>query len=144
MGLSDKFKNLAKQAQDAVAEHSDKLHGAVESVGVAVNEKTQGKYASHIAKVGEKTSSAIDKIGGTTQADQASEAASADTADTSGEPAASGTAASHAEPSAAGAEPDSPDSEPTPFTSPRSSPERAAPSEQAAPPAGEGFPSFDE
>jgi len=64
MGLTDKFKTMAKQAQDAVAEHADKLHGAVDTVGVAVNEKTQGKYANKIAKVGEKTGSAIDKLGG--------------------------------------------------------------------------------
>jgi hypothetical protein len=72
VGLSDKFKNLAKQAQDTVAANADKLHEAVDTVGVAVNEKTQGKYASKIAKVGEKTSSAIDKIGGTEAADTSS------------------------------------------------------------------------
>ena len=64
MGLTDKLKAVAKQAQDAVGEHADKLHGAVDSVGVAVNEKTQGKYAQKIAKVGEKTNEAIDKLGG--------------------------------------------------------------------------------
>jgi hypothetical protein len=128
MGLSDKFKNLAKQAQDAVAANADKLHEAVDTVGVAVNEKTQGKYATKIAKVGEKTSSAIDKIGGTEAADtppgdDASADAGAQTETTgSAEPTASETP---------GAEASSP------------SPEATA-SSPGPPPAADGFPSFDE
>jgi hypothetical protein len=75
MGLTDRLKAVAKQAQEAVGEHSDKLHEAVETVGVAVNEKTQGKYASKIAKAGEKTNEAIDKLGGSGSPDETSDAA---------------------------------------------------------------------
>ena len=70
MGLGDKFKTMAKQAQDAVAEHKDKLQETVGTVGVAVNEKTQGKYASHISKIGDKANQTIEKVGSSAQ-DQA-------------------------------------------------------------------------
>ena len=64
MGLADKFKDLAKQAQDAVAEHKDQIHDAVESVGVAADQKTQGKYSDKIAKMGQKANEAVDKFSG--------------------------------------------------------------------------------
>ena len=75
MGLGDKFKTMARQAQDAVAEHKDKLQETVETVGVAVNEKTQGKYASHIAKIGDKANQTIEKVGGDAEAQAGSETA---------------------------------------------------------------------
>ena len=77
MGLSDKFKNMAKQAQESVAANADKLHDAVENVGVAVNEQTGGKYARHIQKVGDKASGAIDKVGGQPDAASATAAPAA-------------------------------------------------------------------
>jgi MT0933-like antitoxin protein len=64
MGLGDKFKNIAKQAQDAVGEHKDQLHDAVDAVGVAADRKTRGKHTDKIAKFGQKAGDAIDKMGG--------------------------------------------------------------------------------
>jgi hypothetical protein len=64
MGFGDKFKNLARQAQDAVVEHKDQIHQAVDAVGVAADRKTKGKYTTKIAKFGEKAGEAIDKLGG--------------------------------------------------------------------------------
>ena len=148
MGLSDKFKNLAKQAQDAVADHADKLHDAVDTVGVAVNEKTQGKYASKIAKVGEKTGSTIDKLSGTEAASPAEDTATEAATDTFAEaehPASSEAATT--EPAAAGvfdssqASPTAPDvSQSAADASDTPEPATGAPT---TPPAG-GFPSFDE
>jgi hypothetical protein len=86
MGLTDRFKELAKQAQDAVAEHADKLHEAVDAAGVAANEKTQGKHASFIQKVGDKTSEAINKMAGTGESAPDSEADAAAGAEASGAP----------------------------------------------------------
>jgi hypothetical protein len=63
MGFKDRFNDLAKQAKDAVAEHQEQIHEAVEHVSVAADEKTHGKYTAKIAKVGEKASAAVDKIG---------------------------------------------------------------------------------
>jgi hypothetical protein len=134
MGLTDKLKAVAKQAQDAVGEHADKLHDAVDSVGVAVNEKTQGKYAQKIAKVGEKTNEAIDKFGGSptdTGADEdqggptRTEASSAATAEST-------SSAASRETSGAAAT-----SEPPP--APAGSPPPAA-----EPPPADGSPSFDQ
>jgi hypothetical protein len=61
MGFGDKFKNLANQAKEAVAEHAEQLHEAVETASVAVNEQTGGKYANKIMKVGQKAGDLIDK-----------------------------------------------------------------------------------
>jgi hypothetical protein len=61
MGFGDKFKNLANQAKEAVAEHADQLHEAVDAAGVAVNEQTGGKYANKIMKFGQKAGDMIDK-----------------------------------------------------------------------------------
>jgi hypothetical protein len=128
MGLSDKFKNLAKQAQDAVAEHADKLHDAVDTVGVAVNEKTQGKYASKIAKVGDKTGDAIDKFGGAEQ--QQPDAAT--------DPAPSSSAKDEAEASTPA------EAMPHESESAESEASQPAPSAATAPPPPDGFPSFDD
>lgn len=64
MGLSDKFKDIAKHAQDAVAEHKDQIHDAVDAAGVAADRKTKGKYTDKIAKYGQKAGDAVDKFGG--------------------------------------------------------------------------------
>jgi hypothetical protein len=72
MAFSDKLKNLTKQAQEAVAEHKDKIHDAVDAVSVAANEKTHGKYAAKITKFGQKASEAVEKLGGETPGEQTS------------------------------------------------------------------------
>jgi gas vesicle protein len=63
MGFGDKLKELRDQAQSAVAENKDKIQGAVATVGEVANTKTKGKYADKIAKVGEKVSSSVEKMG---------------------------------------------------------------------------------
>jgi hypothetical protein len=62
MGFGDKFKDLAKQDQDAVAEHKDEITGAVERAGVMADARTKGKYTDKIAKVGQKTGEAVEKL----------------------------------------------------------------------------------
>jgi hypothetical protein len=62
MGLGDKFKNLAKQAQDSVAEHKEQLQGAVETVSVAADRKTKGRHTDKIARMGQKASDALDRL----------------------------------------------------------------------------------
>ncbi len=64
MGLGDKFKDLAKQAQDTVAEHKEQIHDAVDAVSVAADQKTRGKYTDKIAKAGQKAGEAIEKVSG--------------------------------------------------------------------------------
>ncbi|HEX3691688.1 MAG TPA: Rv0909 family putative TA system antitoxin [Solirubrobacteraceae bacterium] len=63
MGLGDKFKNLAKQAQESVAEHKDQLHGAVDAASVAADRKTKGRHTDKIARMGQKASNALDRMG---------------------------------------------------------------------------------
>jgi hypothetical protein len=63
MGLGDKFKDLAKQAQESVAEHKEQLQGAVEAVGVAADRKTKGRHTDKIARMGQKASDALDRLG---------------------------------------------------------------------------------
>lgn len=77
MGFGDRLKDLRDQAQHAVADNKDKIQGAVQSVGEAANAKTKGKYADKIAKLGEKVSAGVEKIGG--DADQDASAAPAAT-----------------------------------------------------------------
>jgi hypothetical protein len=62
MGLGDKFKNLAKQAQDSVAEHKEQLQGAVEAVSVAADRKTKGKHTDKISRMGQKATDALDRL----------------------------------------------------------------------------------
>jgi hypothetical protein len=62
MGLGDKFKDLAKQAQGTVAEHKEQIHDAVEAASVAADRKTRGKHTDKIAKMGQKAGDAIDKF----------------------------------------------------------------------------------
>jgi hypothetical protein len=64
MGLGDKFKNLAKQAQESVAEHKDQIHEAVDAVSVAADRKTHGKHTAKIAKFGQKATDAVERLGG--------------------------------------------------------------------------------
>jgi hypothetical protein len=64
MGFGDKLKELREQAQQTVAENKDKIQGAVQTAGEAANAKTKGKYASTIAKVGEKVTTGVDKFAG--------------------------------------------------------------------------------
>ena len=68
--ISESGKNLTEQAREAVAERKDKIHGAVDAVSVAANEKTHGKYAAKIAKVGQKASEAVEKFSGEAGADE--------------------------------------------------------------------------
>lgn len=72
MGLGDKLKDLTKQAQAAVAEHSDQIHEAVDAAGVAADRKTRGKHSAKIAKVGQKAGEAIDHLAGGSEDDVAS------------------------------------------------------------------------
>jgi hypothetical protein len=67
MGLGDKFKSIAKQAQDAVVEHKDQLHDAVDAAGVVADRKTRGRHTAKIAKFGQKAGEAIDKMGSETK-----------------------------------------------------------------------------
>jgi gas vesicle protein len=62
MGFGDKLKGLREQAQQAVADNKDKIQGAVQVAGEAANTKTKGKYATKIAKVGERVSDSVDKF----------------------------------------------------------------------------------
>jgi hypothetical protein len=62
MGFGDKLKGLREQAQQTVAENKDKIQGAVQVVGEAANTKTRGKYATKIAKVGEKVTDSVEKF----------------------------------------------------------------------------------
>ena len=62
MGLGDKLKDLRKQAQDAVAEHSEQIHDAMGVAAAAVDKKTHGKHTAKIAKFGQKAVDAVDKF----------------------------------------------------------------------------------
>ena len=62
MGLGDKFKDLARQAQGAVGSTRADPRGS-RVVGVAADRKTGGKHTAKIAKMGQKAGDAIDKFG---------------------------------------------------------------------------------
>jgi gas vesicle protein len=62
MGFGDKLKGLKDQAQQAVADNKDKIQDAVQVAGQVANTKTHGKYATRIAKVGEKLETGVDKF----------------------------------------------------------------------------------
>jgi hypothetical protein len=62
MGLGDKFKNLASQAKEAVAEHKEQIHDAVDVASAAADRKTKGKYTAKIAKMNEEAGAAVDKV----------------------------------------------------------------------------------
>lgn len=62
MGFGDRLKELRDQAQQAVAENKDKIQGAVQAVGQVANERTEGRYADKIAKVGERVSEGVERL----------------------------------------------------------------------------------
>jgi hypothetical protein len=62
MGLGDRFKDMKKQAQGAVAENKEKIQEAVEVASLAADRKTRGKHTARIAKFGQKANDAVDKI----------------------------------------------------------------------------------
>jgi hypothetical protein len=64
MGFGDKFKDLAKQAQDAVAERKEQISEVVDRASVAADQRTGGKYTDKIAKVGQKAERVVEKVGG--------------------------------------------------------------------------------
>ncbi|HWC86416.1 MAG TPA: antitoxin [Solirubrobacteraceae bacterium] len=68
MAFGDKFKDLAKQAQDAVAERKEKITGAVDRAGVAADARTGGKYSDKIAKVSQKAEQVVEKLSGDREA----------------------------------------------------------------------------
>ena len=112
MGFGDKFKDLAKQAQTAVAEHKDQIAQAVDNASVVANERTHGKYADKIGKLGEKAGKAVEKLGAT-EAAAAAEAAHAPEAAAAAEAAhapeaAHAAEAAHAPEAAHAAEPTAP------------------------------------
>jgi len=74
MGFGDKLKGLRDQAQQAVAENKEKIQSAVETVGVAANEKTGGKYANKIMKVGEKVTASVEQVAAPGSDDAAAQA----------------------------------------------------------------------
>src|SRR5579872_2937316 len=96
MGFGDKLKGLKDQAQQAVAENKDKIQGAVQVVGEAANVKTRGKYATKIAKVGEKVNDGVEKFATEGSAEPSDPAA----APSANEPVAPATGSVTAEPAA--------------------------------------------
>jgi hypothetical protein len=75
MGIADKLKDLKTKAVDATAEHSDKIHEAVEKATATADERTGGKYSERIHKAGAKAGSLVDGFAGSERPD----APSADT-----------------------------------------------------------------
>lgn len=62
MGISDRLKDLKTKATDAAAEHSDKLHEAVDRVATVADERTRGKYSERIQKVGAKADGMVESF----------------------------------------------------------------------------------
>lgn len=54
MGFADKFKNLAKKAEDEAATHKDQVHKAVLKAEEAADQQTGGQYHDQILKAGQK------------------------------------------------------------------------------------------
>jgi hypothetical protein len=67
MGIADRLKDLKTKAVDATAEHSDKIHEAVEKVAATADERTGGKYSQRIQKAGAKAGSLVDGFTGSEQ-----------------------------------------------------------------------------
>jgi antitoxin protein of toxin-antitoxin system len=126
MGFGDKFKNIASQAKEAVAEHKDQLHDALDAVSVAANEKTGGKHARSIQKLNQKASGALHKVSGSGEGEEEAQGAESSPAESS--PAASFTPPSGPPPS---------------FEDHAQEPAAPAPAPTYTPPTGDG-PSFDE
>ncbi|MDQ6805835.1 MAG: antitoxin, partial [Actinomycetota bacterium] len=62
MAFGDKFKDLAKQAQEAVAERKDQITEAVDRASALADQRTGGKYSDKIAKAGQKATGAVEKM----------------------------------------------------------------------------------
>ena len=92
MGFGDKLKDLRKQAQEAVSEHSEQLHSALDVAGAAANAKTRGKHTQRIAKFGEKASEKLDKFAAEGSEDEAVGSAAPEGAATQGDAAEGGAA----------------------------------------------------
>jgi hypothetical protein len=118
MGFGDKFKDLAKQAQEAVAERKEQITEVVDRASVAADQRTGGKYTDKIAKFGQKAEQVVEKAG----ADR----------DGSGEPADSGQ------------DTDTEAAEPSVAETPSPAPAAAEPAPAPEPPAAaDGFPAFE-
>ena len=63
MGFGDKFKDLAKQAQEAVADRKEQITEVVDRASVAADQRTGGKYTDKIAKFGQKAEQVVEKVG---------------------------------------------------------------------------------
>jgi hypothetical protein len=116
MGFGDKFKDLAKQAQEAVAERKDQIAGAVDRASVVADQRTGGKYSDKIAKAGQKATGVVEKLAGDAPAgDGQATASDEDTASGAAEPPAAETPAAETPASAA---PDAPAEPPPGSTTP--------------------------
>jgi DNA-binding protein H-NS len=62
MGLAGRFKDLKAKAEDAVVEHSDQIHNAVEKATAAADQRTGGKYSEHIQKAGAKADNLVHSL----------------------------------------------------------------------------------
>ena len=58
-----KLDDLKAKAQQAAAQHGDKIKDGLEKAGKMANQKTGGKHASKISQGLEKAKGAIDKLG---------------------------------------------------------------------------------
>jgi hypothetical protein len=88
MGFGDKLKGFKDQAQQAVAENKDRIQDAVQVAGQVANTKTHGKYATKIAKVGERVETGVDKFAQAEDADGGGAAAAPTTPEPAGQAAA--------------------------------------------------------
>jgi hypothetical protein len=78
--FGDKFKDLRKHAQDAVAENREKIHEAVDVVSTTVDQKTGGKHTDKIAKFGDKAGAAVDRFSETDDQDAGEPGSAAESA----------------------------------------------------------------
>jgi hypothetical protein len=66
MGFADKAKKALEDAKDQAgrlaAQHGDKVGGAVDKAGDAVDRRTKGKYASHVDKAQNAAKQATEKL----------------------------------------------------------------------------------
>lgn len=60
MGFLDKWK---KKAEDAAAEHGDKIEGAIDKGAEFVDDKTGGKYTDKIESGAEKAKDFVEDLG---------------------------------------------------------------------------------
>jgi len=67
MGIADRLKDLKTKAVDATAEHSDKIHEAVEKVATTADQRTGGKYHERIQQAGAKAGGFVDSLKGPEQ-----------------------------------------------------------------------------